>query len=101
MATDFFLLNSLNSFNSVSIDSLDLSRQTTSTGNNKKFVSFSLFIHIISPLCFIAYARIFRTVSCIGGEDFLGGPVVKNQPANPGDTGSTPGPRRFHMLWSK
>ena len=28
---------------------------------------------------------------------FPGGPVVKNLPANAGDTGSTPGPERFHM----
>ena len=29
-----------------------------------------------------------------------GGPVVKNLPANAGDTGSIPGLGRFHMLWS-
>ena len=29
--------------------------------------------------------------------DFLGGPVVKNPPANAGDTGLIPGPGRFHM----
>ena len=28
---------------------------------------------------------------------FPGGPVVKNPPANAGDTGSIPGPGRFHM----
>ena len=28
---------------------------------------------------------------------FLGGTVVKNLPANAGDTGSTPGPVRSHM----
>ena len=33
-------------------------------------------------------------------EDFLGGPVVKNPPANAGDMGSIPGLRRFHMLRS-
>ena len=32
--------------------------------------------------------------------DFPGGTVVKNPPANAGDTGSIPGPRRSHMLWS-
>ena len=31
--------------------------------------------------------------------DFRGGPVVKNLPANAGDTSSIPGPGRFHMLW--
>ena len=30
-------------------------------------------------------------------EDFPGGPVVKNPPANAGDTGSIPGLGRFHM----
>ena len=33
-----------------------------------------------------------------GHMDFLGGPVVKNPPANEGDTGSIPGPGRFHRL---
>ena len=30
--------------------------------------------------------------------DFSGGPVVKNPPANAGDTGSIPGAGRSHML---
>ena len=30
--------------------------------------------------------------------DFPGGAVVKNPPANAGDTGSSPGPGRSHML---
>ena len=30
-------------------------------------------------------------------EDFPGGPVVKNPPADAGDMGSIPGPGRFHM----
>ena len=30
---------------------------------------------------------------------FPGGAVVKNPPANAGDTGSSPGPGRSHMLW--
>ena len=34
----------------------------------------------------------------IWGElDFLDGAVVKNPPANAGDTGSSPGPGRSHM----
>ena len=33
-------------------------------------------------------------------RDFPGGAVVKNLPANAGDTGSSPGPGRSHMLWS-
>ena len=35
-----------------------------------------------------------------GGRDFPGGTVVKNPPANAGDTGSSPGPGRSHMPWS-
>ena len=31
---------------------------------------------------------------------FPGGAVVKNPPANAGDTGSSPGPGRSHMPWS-
>ena len=30
-------------------------------------------------------------------SDFPGGSVVKNQPANAGDMGSSPGPGRLHM----
>ena len=32
------------------------------------------------------------------GEDFPGGIVDGNPPANAEDTGSIPGPGRFHML---
>ena len=32
--------------------------------------------------------------------DLPGGPVVKNPPANVGDSGSIPGPGRLHMLQS-
>ena len=31
---------------------------------------------------------------------FPGGAVVKNLPANAGDTGSSPGPGRSHMPWN-
>ena len=33
-------------------------------------------------------------------EGFPGGAVVENLPANAGDTGSSPGLGRSHMLWS-
>ena len=36
----------------------------------------------------------------IGVEGFPGGAVVKNPPANAGDTGSIPGPGRSHMRQS-
>ena len=32
-------------------------------------------------------------------KDFPDGTVDENLPANAGDTGSTPGRERFHMLW--
>ena len=37
---------------------------------------------------------IFKNLCFLG---LLGGPVVKNLPANAGDTGSTSGPRRSHV----
>ena len=33
-------------------------------------------------------------------EDFPGGAVVKNPPANAGDMGLIPGPGRPHLPWS-
>ena len=33
-------------------------------------------------------------------QDFPDGAVVKNPPANAGDTGSSPGPGIFHMPWN-
>ena len=33
-------------------------------------------------------------------RDLPGGAVVKNPPANAGDTGLIPGPGRSHMPWS-
>ena len=32
--------------------------------------------------------------------NLLGGPMVKNLPANAGNTGSVPDLGRFHRLWS-
>ena len=42
-----------------------------------------------------------QVLNSIKIEGFPGGSVVKNPPANAGDMGSIPGPRRSHMLWSK
>ena len=41
-----------------------------------------------------------RTPSRKGKEDFPGGAVVKNPPANAGDSGSSSGPGRSHMAQS-
>ena len=40
------------------------------------------------------------TVKIMRRQDFSGGAVVKNPPANAGDMGSSPGLGRSHMLWS-
>ena len=45
-----------------------------------------------SPPQFIWYFK-------MSPEDFPAGTVDKNSPANAGNTGSVPGPGRFHMLW--
>ena len=34
-------------------------------------------------------------------RDLPGGTVAKNPPASAGDTGSSPGPGRSHLPWSK
>ena len=44
--------------------------------------SYIVFLFVSSKVCF---------------RDFPGGTVVKNLPANAGDTGSSPGPGRSHM----
>ena len=44
-------------------------------------------IVFLLSMCIFKYAH----------EDFPGGAVVKNPPANAGDMGSSPGPGRSHM----
>ena len=46
------------------------------------------------------YQLFFLIIKILEEWDFPGGVVVKNPPANAGDTGSIPGPGRSHMLWS-
>ena len=41
-----------------------------------------------------------KIITIITTRDFPGGAVVKNLPANAGDTGSSPGPGGSHMLQS-
>ena len=45
--------------------------------------------------------RCFKVMIFKLSEEFPGGAVVKNPPANAGDTVSIPGPGRSHMLRSK
>ena len=42
-------------------------------------------------------AQISNQYKKVPREDFPGGAVVKNPPANAGDTGLSPGPGRSHM----
>ena len=42
----------------------------------------------------------FKSCFKSSSRDFPGGAVVKNPPANAGDTGSSPGLGRSHMPWS-
>ena len=48
-------------------------------------------------------SKTFSDINCTNvslGWDFPGGAVVKNPPANAGDTGLSPGPGGFHMPWA-
>ena len=53
-----------------------------------------------SQLHFVTQATTIKHNSKSNNGGFPGGAVVKNPPANAGDTGSSPGPGRSHMLWS-
>ena len=61
----------------------------------------SFIQHIFFEVCEVLgtiLSVVNTTVKRIGGGDFPGGAVVKNPPANAGDTGLSPGPGRSHML---
>ena len=51
-------------------------------------------LHELPKVCIDSHEKETQ-LSCI--PDFPGGTVVKNPPANAGDTGSIPGPGRSHM----
>ena len=60
------------------------------------FIYVNMWKFLLSPiLTFIPNIYIKNAA-----RDFPGGAVVKNLPANAGDTGSSPGPGRSHMLRS-
>ena len=52
--------------------------------------------HVTSKAC--NWSMILRS-QILEPVDFPGGAVVKNLPANAGDTGLSPGPGRSHMPW--
>ena len=50
--------------------------------------------------CFTAFRKVSASDHKLARWNVSGGSVVKNWPANAGDTGSIPGPRRSHMVRS-
>ena len=50
----------------------------------------------LGQLVYLKKKKIFKLMV----KGFPGGAVVKNPPANAGDTDSIPGPGRSHMPWS-
>ena len=63
----------------------------------------SLFIHSPTeghPGCFRVLTIMNEAAINFQAQGFPGGAVVKNPPANAGDTGSSPGLGRSHMLQS-
>ena len=82
-------------------------------------IALGLFVNLIfsskkmmyfwQPMIFFWLGETFTRLICYGNRtvmlkssfrSFPGGAVVKNPPANAGDTGSSPGPGRSHMLRS-
>ena len=47
--------------------------------------------------CCSYFEKVSQCYTKVNVWDFPDGPVVKNLPANAGDTGLIPGPGRFHM----
>ena len=71
---------------------------------NKQSISHSINMHLInSSIYFFPFrppgdiSELYLLTSTMSVWGFPGGTVVKNPPANAGDTGSTPGPGRPHM----
>ena len=62
--------------------------------------SVCVHVQIIFPGPELKYGIHPRLSKTRKRRDFPGGTVVKNLPANAGDTGSSPGPGRSHMPWS-
>ena len=50
--------------------------------------------NLLEPINELSKVTEYKINTC---RDFPGGAVVKNQPANAGDTGLIPGPGRSHM----
>ena len=59
------------------------------------FKASGLWVHVC-----IHYVYSSRKLIIKNEQGFPGGSVVKHLPANAGDVGSTPGPRRSQMPWN-
>ena len=62
-----------------------------------KELNIELTFDLAIPLQGIYPKEVKTSVQRFVHRDFPGGSVVKNPPANAGDTGSIPGPGRSHM----
>ena len=61
------------------------------SGHCKEATVPALFTFVNGPI------PTMKNYNPLDNRDFPGGTVVKNPPANAGDTGSSPGPGRSHM----
>ena len=69
------------------------------TGVNFIIINQTAHLFILFSVCGL-YPTIKSLLKNIASWGFPGGTVVKNLPANAGDTGSSPGPGRSNMLRS-
>ena len=58
------------------------------------------FTQLLSLCKVLLESKIMKEFKILHSLGFPGGVVVKNPPANAGDTSLIPGPGRSHMLWS-
>ena len=58
--------------------------------------SIKVFLFFLDPIILLNIIRFIMLKNIKRSWDFPGGAVVKNPPANAGDTGSSPGPGRSH-----
>ena len=59
-----------------------------------------LMVKVFYLTALVSFPTVQESPQIKSFSGFPGGSVVKNPPASVGDTGSIPGPGRFHMLQS-
>ena len=74
--------------------------QASLTHRTNVLLTSYMYANNFYPLNNLKGTKGIPKISLIKKEsDFPGGTVVKNPPANAGNTGSSPGPGRSHMPW--